>query len=165
MSNDTLHMNEELRQETFSRIMSSIEVRFWRSETFQYAVYGAMFGFLFPVIATLLQAFLNSSTLTWEAMVAVQKTDPLVWIIDSAPFWLGLFAAMAGRRQDNTKLIIRKLVREVPEVRRVLDKDEARSGEAGSFASFLVVCGVGLVTFVMVIVILWLQTLIMAQGV
>jgi len=32
--------------------------------------------------------------------IYVQRTDPLLWIIDIAPFMLGLFAAIAGRRQD-----------------------------------------------------------------
>lgn len=163
MNNDTMNMHSEIRQETFNRVRASIEVGFWHSETFKYGVYGAMFGFLFPVIATLLESLLNTGAITWEAMIQVQRTDPLVWIIDSAPFWLGLFAAIAGRRQDHVKTVIRKLVRELPEARRVLDKNEAESGEAGSFGSFLFVCGVSLVTLVLVVLIVWLQTLIMAQ--
>lgn len=163
MSDNTLRMQEEVRQKTFSQAIQTIEIGFWQSETFKYAIYGAIFGFLFPTIATLLEALLGTGQITWAAMMAVQRSDPLLWIIDSAPFWLGLFAAIAGRRQDHLKTVIRKLMREFPDAQRVLDENETEAGEAGSFGSLLIICGGTLVIFVLVLLILWLQTLIYAS--
>jgi GAF domain-containing protein len=37
---------------------------------------------------------------TLSSIAEIQAGDPLLWIIDTAPFFLGLFAAFAGRRQD-----------------------------------------------------------------
>ena len=44
-----------------------------------------------------------NSNLPFElsSVVTVQVTDSLLWIIDTAPFFLGLFAFFAGQRQDN----------------------------------------------------------------
>lgn len=163
MSEDFLNMHQELQHERLHHLANPIEIGFWRSERLKYAAYGAIFGLLFPVIATLIQSIIDMGEITRDAMLAVQRTDPLLWIIDSAPFWLGLFASIAGGRQDNAKRVIRKLVAEMPETRTILDQEEAESGEAGSFALFLITCGGGLVVIVLLALIIWLQTLIHAS--
>jgi GAF domain-containing protein len=71
-----------------------------RTETQRYALAGAGFGLLFPAGATLLRVWLLGLPLNAASLFQVQSTDPLLWIIDTAPFFLGLFAAFAGRRQD-----------------------------------------------------------------
>jgi len=65
----------------------------------QYAMYGAAFGFCFPVFSTILQAAASVDGISVATMVEVQET-PLLWVIDTAPFFLGLFAWFAGKRQD-----------------------------------------------------------------
>ena len=69
---------------------------------------GAAFGLCFPVVATLLSAHLAGSTLTPNALLEAQSSDPLLWIIDSAPLWLSLFAGLAGRRQDRADQLNRE---------------------------------------------------------
>lgn len=64
-----------------------------------YALGGATFGLMFPVAGTLLQAILTYQTLSWTTLLQVQASSPLLWVIDSAPLWLGLFAGFAGNRQ------------------------------------------------------------------
>lgn len=71
------------------------------SETQKYALSGAIFGLLFPVIATVIRLQVLGLPFNLSTVESVQATDPLLWIIDSAPLFLGLFAAFAGRRQDN----------------------------------------------------------------
>ncbi|MBN1937407.1 MAG: GAF domain-containing protein [Anaerolineae bacterium] len=71
-----------------------------RSTTFRYAVYGALFGFAFPVFSTLLDLLVQRLPLTWQNLLYVQSRTPLHWVIDTAPFFLGLFASFAGRRQE-----------------------------------------------------------------
>ena len=66
----------------------------------RYTLYGALFGVLFPLSATLIECVLSFGVVNVEAIVSVQQNGPLLWIIDSAPLWLGLFARLAGYRQQ-----------------------------------------------------------------
>ena len=74
-----------------------------RSETIRYTIYGALFGFLFPVVSSLFEAFLRYKNISFTSIINVQLTTPLIWVIDTAPFFLGLFARSAGIRQDALK--------------------------------------------------------------
>jgi len=70
------------------------------SATRRYALYGALFGIGFPIVATLADAVIQGVPLTPASLFDVQLRQPLHWIINTAPFFLGLFAAAAGYRQD-----------------------------------------------------------------
>lgn len=70
------------------------------TEARRYALIGVFFGFLFPVWATVIRIASNGNPLNLSSVILAQTTDPLLWIIDTAPLFLGLFAALAGRRQD-----------------------------------------------------------------
>ena len=77
-----------------------------RSQTLRYALCGGLFGCCFPLGATSIDAFvIRGLEWGWTALVLAQSQQPLHWIIDSAPFFLGLFAALAGRRQDHISRI------------------------------------------------------------
>lgn len=81
------------------------------TQTFRYAVYGALFGCCFPLGATLLDLyFIRMLPLSVETLFVVQQGHPLHWIIDTAPFFLGLFASFAGLRQDNIELLNSELM-------------------------------------------------------
>lgn len=71
-----------------------------RTEANKYALAGALFGLLFPVIATAIRITNSDLPLEFSSVVAVQRMDSLLWIIDTAPVFLGLFAYFAGQRQD-----------------------------------------------------------------
>jgi signal transduction histidine kinase/CheY-like chemotaxis protein len=73
-----------------------------------YALYGALFGLAFPIGSTILQAALSSYGLSVAGIVHAQG-QPLLWVIDSAPLWLGMFAALAGKRQDELAATFAKL--------------------------------------------------------
>jgi serine phosphatase RsbU (regulator of sigma subunit) len=64
-----------------------------------YALYGALFGLMFPIIATLFDVFMRDMGFGVQAMIEAQKTQPLHWIIDSAPLFLGFFSCLAGIKQ------------------------------------------------------------------
>lgn len=128
--------------------------KFWQSEANKFTLYGAIFGLLFPVIATLLQAFLKHGNFSMESMIDVQFTDPLLWIIDSAPFWLGLFARFAGRRQDNLKAIIRQ---SAAAEQGITEEHE----DSQQFAGLLTFLGIGLIGVVLFAFSIWLQRLIL----
>ena len=67
--------------------------------TLRYALYGALFGCSFPIGATLIDVIaIHGLELSWAVLQSVQSGQPLHWIIDTAPVFLGLFAAHAGTR-------------------------------------------------------------------
>ena len=70
------------------------------SETQRYSLIGALFGFLFPIIGTLLRMAISQLPLNISTIINTQNTDPLLWVIDTAPLFLGLFAGYAGSKQD-----------------------------------------------------------------
>lgn len=67
-------------------------------------MYGAAFGFCFPIIGTLINCYAEFGDIRWEHIVLSQQTSPLLWIINTAPFFLGLFASFAGRQMDIVQL-------------------------------------------------------------
>jgi len=75
-------------------------IRLQISETQRYALFGALFGFLFPIIGTLLRMAISQQPLSISSMINTQRTDPLLWLVDSAPLFLGLLAGYAGYKQD-----------------------------------------------------------------
>jgi GAF domain-containing protein len=66
----------------------------------QYALAGALFGVAFPVLATGIRVAQAGASFGLAAIAQAQGTDPLLWIIDTAPLFLGLLAMFAGMRQD-----------------------------------------------------------------
>jgi len=72
----------------------------FRKERNNYALFGVLFGLAFPLGATFFESITRHGSLTWEYMVQVQSENPLLWIIDSAPLWLGAFASFGGIKQD-----------------------------------------------------------------
>ena len=80
--------------------MNKKTIRLQISEMQRYAVFGALFGFLFPIIGTLLRTAISQQPLNISSMINTQRTDPLLWLVDSAPLFLGLLAGYAGHKQD-----------------------------------------------------------------
>jgi len=66
----------------------------------KYALVGVMFGFSFPIISTLFDIYVRDMGLSWASIIEAQRTQPLHWIIDSAPIFLGLFSCLAGVKQQ-----------------------------------------------------------------
>jgi GAF domain-containing protein len=70
------------------------------SETQRYAILGTLFGLTFPLIGTVLEIIFSGLPINIDNMIYTQRTDPLLWIVDTAPIVIGLFAGYAGRKQD-----------------------------------------------------------------
>ena len=85
------------------------------TSTVQYALCGALFGICFPAAATLLDLWVQGVSLTLHGILRVQAAQPLHWIIDTAPLFLGLMAGLAGRRQDQVARANAGLERQVAE--------------------------------------------------
>jgi signal transduction histidine kinase/DNA-binding response OmpR family regulator len=74
-----------------------------------YALYGALFGACFPVFSTLMFAGVELGGIGLDNLARAQRVSSLLWVIDSAPFFLGLFASFAGRRQDAVERLVARL--------------------------------------------------------
>lgn len=86
------------------------------SETTKYTIYGALFGFCFPIGAIVfLYAIGHIQGESVSAIVTEAHDNALLYIIDSAPFFLGLFARLAGVRQDRLLRFSASLEQQVAE--------------------------------------------------
>lgn len=66
----------------------------------KYALWGVLFGIAFPVISTLFDIYVRELGYSWASVLEAQRTQPLHWIIDTAPIFLGLFSCLAGIKQQ-----------------------------------------------------------------
>jgi len=91
----------------------------------RYALIGACFGLLFPILAILIRTVGEGIPLSISNIVAAYTSDPLLWIIVTAPLFLGMFAAIAGRRQDEletTNSMLKARERELQSTQLVLEE-------------------------------------------
>ena len=70
------------------------------SESQRYTLIGALFGFSFPIIGTLLRILISQIPLNISTIINAQRSDPILWVVDTAPIVLGLIAGYAGHKQD-----------------------------------------------------------------
>lgn len=73
-----------------------------RSVIWRYAAIGAAFGLLFPIAAMAMLVAagdVGAPTTLVGVLVATHAHSPLLYVIDTAPFFLGIFAGFAGARQ------------------------------------------------------------------
>lgn len=72
-----------------------------KSYTFKYSLFGIAFGFCFPVFSLLFDGlFLKDLPFVVESFINVHSLNPLHFIIDSAPIFLGIAFGFAGRNID-----------------------------------------------------------------
>jgi len=109
--------------------MKKLRSQFLKNETRRYAVAGILFGLLFPIGATIIRVANSNLPFKFSSFSFVQSTDSLLWIIDSAPLFLGIFAALAGLRQDNLQIINEQLIQRERELEDTQSKLEQRVEE------------------------------------
>ena len=67
------------------------------NNTLRYSILGALFGLLFPIVATIYDLLIiQQMELTFANALAAQAANPLHWLIDTIPVLLGLFASFAA---------------------------------------------------------------------
>jgi len=102
-----------------------------RTAAATYTILGALFGLCFPLIATPLDTWLNRQARGFD-LIGTFLGNPLLWIIASAPLFLGLFARFAGHRQDQVRATVADqetiIARQTADLRAALD--EAKSADA-----------------------------------
>lgn len=81
----------------------------------RYGLLGAIFGLLFPVLGTFIVCWQQFGAIDFAHLVMAQRLNALLWIIDTAPIFLGFFAYLAGAKQDYIKHINDSLAEKVRE--------------------------------------------------
>ena len=106
------------------------------SYALRYLVLGTLFGLLFPALASAILLLVEGGGVA--DLPALHRSRPLLWIIDTAPFWLGLFAYVAGQRQDQVVLLLAEREQTIAEQTSVLRAQaqelEVRAAEAEEVA-------------------------------
>ena len=69
------------------------------SSIFRYTLLGVGFGLIFPILGIFLQILQDSLPVNFSSIFLVQQRHALLWIIDSAPFILGIAFGWIGVRQ------------------------------------------------------------------
>ena len=87
------------------------------SETTKYTIYGTVFGLCFPLGAIAFLYFMKeiSDTSSLLAVIAGAYNNHLLYVISSAPLFLGLFARVGGIRQDGINRFAASLEQKVEE--------------------------------------------------
>ena len=70
------------------------------TEVIKYTVAGLVFGIIFPFISTSIEIIEHDLLFNFSTFLSVQQQNPLLWIIDTAPLVLGVFAYQIGIRQQ-----------------------------------------------------------------
>ena len=105
------------------------------TESARYTLFGTLFGLCFPVgsiVFLRLTGQIPGARGFIGMLAAAHASCPLLYVIDSAPIFLGLFARLAGVRQDRIQRFSRGLEQQVSEktesLRRALE-DAHRANE------------------------------------
>lgn len=91
-----------------------------------------MFGLLFPVFSILVEARIQRQGFSLPDLLAVFVQQPLLWVIATAPFFLGALAAFAGSRRDRLELAMQQSNRQLVELRAAQLKSEIEEQERRS---------------------------------
>ena len=66
----------------------------------KYFLIGFLFGLGFPVFSTIFQLLISGMKISLDNIVSIQTEMKLLWVIDTAPFMLGIFSFLGGMKQD-----------------------------------------------------------------
>lgn len=89
---------------------------------FRYAFLGVLFGFLFPIISSIWNLYHLHLTLSWENLIKIQQDNPMQWMIDTAPLFLGLFASLAGISRARVEILNRDLEEHLREKNKLVEE-------------------------------------------
>ena len=94
----------------------------------KYTFFGILFGALFPLFASFWLVYARQLPYYLDSFLLVQRDQPLLWLIDTAPIFLGIFAAIAGARQAQIYNLNQMLLERVEEGERlVVELEQSRT--------------------------------------
>lgn len=93
-----------------------------RKNTLNFFLLGVLVGVLFPIFATVLAVADKGIPISISNLFAEQAQSKLLWIIDTAPLFLGIAAGVAGFRQDQLERLYRQIERRLFEESRLREE-------------------------------------------
>ena len=97
----------------------------------RWTFFGIGFGLLFPIFGTLLDIWLKGMQLNLQAVLAVQGQNPIHWIVDTAPLFLGIAFGIVGLREASLRISNTELhhtlkeMKQIQEIKSELEKSVA----------------------------------------
>ena len=88
---------------------------FFSSKKVRYGLFGIGFGIFFPITGILLEVLITDLPFTASALIHFNNVHPLMWIVDTAPFILGIAFGTMGMFQDKSIAVAASLDRNVQE--------------------------------------------------
>jgi len=85
------------------------------SNVLRLTVYGALLGLLLPLGGIFLTLAVNHLPPTLDYILFVQRSVPVLWILDTGPFFIALAFNFAGRREDRLTTLTNSLEKAVQE--------------------------------------------------
>lgn len=73
----------------------------------RYAIWGLLGGLVFPIIGTLIEIAASGLPIALASIWTVQRDQPLLWIIDTAPLILGFIAGILGAQRSLASMVER----------------------------------------------------------
>ncbi|MFK7924065.1 MAG: response regulator [Bacteroidia bacterium] len=108
------------------------------SHFIRFLILGIICGCAFPVLAASLDLYLAEKSLNFSNWWQFQQVNPLHWIIDTAPLFLGVLAGIVGRKQDKLEAVNASLERKVSErTKDLLSAKEEAEAATRAKADFL----------------------------
>ncbi len=74
-----------------------------------------LIGLIVPLAASFYMVYENGLPLTFESLIAVQATQPILWLVDTTPLVIGILTYLIGRRQDSLVQITSQLEKSIAE--------------------------------------------------
>ncbi len=105
---------------------------------YRYLLAGALFGCCFPIGALSLEIIQMSLPFAWSSVSFLHQANPLHYIIDTAPFFLGVFASFAGHKQDQVQELNKKLEEKIKKRTKALGKAKKRAEAAAEAKSHFI---------------------------
>ena len=110
------------------------------SNTARYAAVGFACGIVFVLIAIGLGAMQEGGGLSPGRLLAALEEDPVLWLVASVPFWVGLTASYIGVRQDRVEEVLARREEELRErTAEVRQRAEEAEQAARAKSTFLAV--------------------------
>jgi hypothetical protein len=107
------------------------------NERNNYTLYGTLFGLAFPLGAISFEIIMRGMDFSLAAIIYLHTEVLLLWMIDSAPLVLGLFARFAGAKQDMVIENLNNMQKTIDERTRHLQQNRDEAEKASLEKSLL----------------------------
>jgi diguanylate cyclase (GGDEF)-like protein len=85
-----------MSKHSFSYQTLSFNAKLLKARASRYAIYGAMIAAAAIVLATVLSAYMQLGQISVSSLINAQKTNPVLWILDTTPFFFAFWGQSVG---------------------------------------------------------------------